>query len=84
MESTGQRELFTTLPDGDEKAVRGSTLSREASLQAAMGTFERHMQDEGFSINTVKAFSSDIRLLGRYLGTVSYTHLPDYPGRHRA
>ena len=68
MESTGQRELFTTPPDGDEKAGRGSTLSREASLQAAMGTFERHMQDEGFSINTVKAFSSDIRLLGRYLG----------------
>jgi integrase/recombinase XerD len=26
------------------------------------------MQDEGFSINTVKAFASDIRLLGRYLG----------------
>jgi integrase/recombinase XerD len=26
------------------------------------------MQDEGFAINTVKAFASDIRLLGRYLG----------------
>ncbi|MFN2136608.1 MAG: tyrosine-type recombinase/integrase, partial [Candidatus Promineifilaceae bacterium] len=30
--------------------------------------FETHMRDEGFSINTMKAFSSDIRLLGKYLG----------------
>jgi integrase/recombinase XerD len=37
-------------------------------LRAAIGAFEKYMQDEGFSINTVKAFTSDIRLLGRYLG----------------
>ncbi|MFN2107941.1 MAG: tyrosine-type recombinase/integrase [Candidatus Promineifilaceae bacterium] len=40
----------------------------DASLQAALGVFENHMRDEGFSINTMKAFSSDIRLLGKYLG----------------
>jgi site-specific recombinase XerD len=40
----------------------------DASLQAALGMFENHMRDEGFSINTMKAFSSDIRLLGKYLG----------------
>lgn len=43
-------------------------LPAEASLQAALGVFENHMRDEGFSINTMKAFSSDIRLLGKYLG----------------
>lgn len=42
--------------------------SADASLQAALGLFEQHMQAEGFSTNTVKAFASDIRLLGRYLG----------------
>lgn len=40
----------------------------DASLKAALGIFENHMRDEGFSINTMKAFSSDIRLLGKYLG----------------
>jgi len=40
----------------------------EASLQAALGAFEIHMRDEGFSLNTIKAFASDVRLLGKYLG----------------
>ncbi len=44
------------------------TLSPQASLQAALGLFQTHMRDEGFSINTVKAFASDIRLLGKFLG----------------
>ncbi|MGB1252686.1 MAG: tyrosine-type recombinase/integrase [Candidatus Promineifilaceae bacterium] len=37
-------------------------------LQAAIGLFEQHMRDEGFSIHTVKAFASDLRLLGQYVG----------------
>lgn len=44
------------------------TLSSEASIQAALGLFETHMRDEGFSINTVKAFASDVRLLGKFVG----------------
>lgn len=68
MDASGQRELFHEPLGEDEALQRPSALTREASLQAALGTFERHMQDEGFSINTVKAFASDIRLLGRYLG----------------
>lgn len=68
MESTGQRELFPAMPEEEEVTGRSRPLSPEASLQAALGTFERHMQDEGFSLNTVKAFTSDVRLLGRYLG----------------
>lgn len=46
----------------------GNILTADSSLQAAFGGFEKHMQDEGFSLNTQKAFNSDIRLLGRYLG----------------
>ena len=68
MDNTGQRELFPDLVREDDGERRTPQLTREASLQAALGTFERHMQDEGFSLNTVKAFASDIRLLGRYLG----------------
>ena len=43
-------------------------LTMDSSLQAVIGAFELHMQDEGFSINTQKAFLSDLRLLGKYLG----------------
>lgn len=68
MDTTSQRELFPELHKGEETGTKPPSLTRDASLQAALGTFERHMQDEGFSINTVKAFASDIRLLGRYLG----------------
>lgn len=44
------------------------TLTPDASLQAALGAFEQHMEEEGFAENTRKAFVSDIRLLGKYLG----------------
>lgn len=68
MDSARQRELFVDpVPAGGDDR-RTPPLNRDASLQAALGTFEKHMQDEGFSINTVKAFASDIRLLSRYLG----------------
>ena len=43
-------------------------LAPDASIQAALSVFEVHMRDEGFAINTIKAFSSDIRLLGEYIG----------------
>ncbi len=43
-------------------------LNSNASLQAALGGFEKHMEEEGFAENTRKAFLSDIRLLGKYLG----------------
>lgn len=47
----------------------GPALTADTSLQAAMGAFEQHMRQEGFSIHTVKAFSSDLRLLGKFLGS---------------
>ena len=59
----------TLLPDQEPDPNKPPPPIRpDASLQAALGVFENHMRDEGFSINTMKAFSSDIRLLGKYLG----------------
>ncbi len=43
-------------------------ISADSSLQAAIGEFEQHMRQEGFSNHTIKAFASDMRLLGRFLG----------------
>jgi integrase/recombinase XerD len=43
-------------------------LNPKTSIQATLGYFEDHMRDEGFSLNTIKAFASDVRLLGKYLG----------------
>lgn len=55
-----------SLPPKKESAQ--PPLRRSASLQAALGVFQQHMRDEGFALNTSKAFSSDVRLLGKYLG----------------
>jgi integrase/recombinase XerD len=69
MDSRGQRELFPAEEIGAaDESQRVLPLTAESSLQAALGLFEKHMQEQGFSINTVKAFASDIRLLGRYIG----------------
>ncbi|MEW5987375.1 MAG: phage integrase N-terminal SAM-like domain-containing protein [Chloroflexota bacterium] len=43
-------------------------LSADASLQATLGLFGQYMEEEGFSENTRKAFISDVRLLGKFLG----------------
>ena len=52
-------------PEADEQKPK---LTPTASIQAALGVFEEHMRDEGFAINTIKAFASDVRLLGKFLG----------------
>lgn len=51
-----------------EEGKSNPPLTGNASIQAALGLFEIHMRDEGFALNTVKAFASDIRLLGKFLG----------------
>jgi integrase/recombinase XerD len=51
-----------------EQPKNRPSLSADASIQAALGLFDQYMREEGFAANTVKAFSSDIRLLGKYLG----------------
>lgn len=59
------------LPQRESPQTEGQTsppVTAEASIQAALGAFETHMRDEGFALNTTKAFASDIRLLGKFLG----------------
>ncbi|NCF68949.1 MAG: site-specific integrase [Chloroflexi bacterium] len=68
MNNDPQRDLFPEETLVTEAKQKRPPISQEASLQAALGVFEIHMRDEGFSINTMKAFSSDVRLLGKYLG----------------
>lgn len=65
MSDDQQTPLFPpgTLPDSGPPR-----LTAEASIQAALGAFEQHMEEEGFALNTRKAFAGDIRLLGKYLG----------------
>ena len=55
-----------TLPE--QSTLAQPPLNADSSLKAALGQFEQHMQDEGFANNTIKAFASDIRLLGKHLG----------------
>ncbi|HEX6386358.1 MAG TPA: site-specific integrase [Anaerolineae bacterium] len=61
----------TLIPEDQLPPKEGEStppMAADASIQAALGLFERHMRDEGFALNTVKAFASDVRLLGKYLG----------------
>lgn len=66
--SDPQVNLFPegTLPPEEGEAK--PKLTPTASIQATLGVFEEHMRDEGFAINTIKAFASDVRLLGKFLG----------------
>lgn len=68
MSDNKQPDLFPggALQPDDRDETKAFT--KNASIQAALGLFEQHMQDKGFSFNTVKAFASDIRLLAKYLG----------------
>jgi len=40
-----------------------------ASLSAATGAFQEHMEREGFSENTIKAFVSDLNILAQFTGS---------------
>ncbi len=68
MNDAAQRDLLPDDPTTPAVEDKRPPISSEASIQAALGVFETHMRDKGFSINTMKAFSSDVRLLGKYLG----------------
>ena len=60
--------MISDLTSEESIPAGGPSLTMDSSLQAAIGAFEQHMQDEGFAVNTQKAFLSDLRLLGKYLG----------------
>ena len=67
MSGNTQVALFpeSALPPEEGQPLR---LTPNTSIQAMLGAFEQHMREEGFAINTIKAFASDVRLLGQYLG----------------
>jgi site-specific recombinase XerD len=48
--------------------AQSAPVSAATSLVAALGPFQDHMIRQGFTENTVKAFLSDLRLLGKYIG----------------
>jgi len=48
--------------------AQSAPVSAATSLVAALGPFQDHMIRQGFTENTVKAFLSDLRLLGKYVG----------------
>lgn len=69
MNDEKQSPLLTIDPLPNEQLDKEAlTINANGSLQAALGLFQQKMQEEGFSIHTQKAFASDIRLLGKYLG----------------
>jgi site-specific recombinase XerD len=60
---------FPLIPGGQaESRPVQSPLTADTSLKAAILAFKKHMRYEGFSHHTIQAFSSDLNLLGRYLG----------------
>ncbi len=46
-----------------------ASLNVSSSLRAATSAFEVHMQQEGFTENTIKAFRSDLNILAKFIGT---------------
>ena len=48
--------------------VESAPATPETSLAAALWPFQDHMIRQGFTENTIKAFLSDLRLLGKYVG----------------
>ncbi|MFQ5399945.1 MAG: tyrosine-type recombinase/integrase [Anaerolineae bacterium] len=68
MSNSTQAPLLPEEELGPAAGEQRPPLSPNASIQAALGLFEQHMQEQGFALNTVKAFASDVRLLGKYLG----------------
>lgn len=43
-------------------------LTAEASLNAALAAWQEHMRREGLSEHTIRAFTSDLRILAKYAG----------------
>ncbi|MDA0245228.1 MAG: site-specific integrase [Chloroflexi bacterium] len=55
-------------PDEMPQPAKAMGLNGQSTLTAASHPFTQHMRDEGFAINTVKSFGSDLRLLTSFLG----------------
>ena len=53
---------------GPEVGIAEGPLRPDSSLSAAIQTWGEDLEDSGRSINTVKAFTGDLRLLARFMG----------------
>lgn len=60
--------MQTQFPFFAETEQSTPRLTANSSLKAAIGAFKKHMEYEGFSPHTIQAFTSDLNLLGKYLG----------------
>lgn len=56
--------LFSTTDTSDD-----TSLSPTSSLSAGISSWEEVLMEEGRSIHTVKAFTADLRLLAKYIGS---------------
>lgn len=61
--------LFSNAAGSEAEAqATPARLSAGASLSAAINTWGEALEDQGKSINTIKAFTGDLRLLAKYIG----------------
>ncbi len=65
-----QLPLFSVEGNASAKAVPAGKhhLAADASLDLAIGAFEKYMQERGFTLHTQQAFRLDMQLLNEYLG----------------
>ncbi|MFQ6100224.1 MAG: tyrosine-type recombinase/integrase [Anaerolineae bacterium] len=56
------------LTEEPAQTMAPSDLGAHSSLRAAMSGFEVHMQGQGFSEHTIKAFLSDLNILAQFVG----------------
>lgn len=62
--------LFSNLTrDSDRTAETTDIVRSDSSLSAAVNTWGEHLDETGRSIHTVKAFTADLRLLGKFIGS---------------
>jgi len=68
-DSIDELPLFSLTPSKPEDEGESATLVRpESSLSAAVNAWGEALEASGRSINTIKAFTGDMRLVGKYVG----------------
>lgn len=62
--------LFSNLTRGVDPGTETTEIVRpDSSLSAAVNAWGEHLEETGRSIHTVKAFTADLRLLGKFIGS---------------
>lgn len=77
METLTQDQPVVLSNKNGETAVESELappLRADSTLQAAVPTFHEYMVRKGFSINTVKAFRNDLKIIVGYLGEEARLH----------